>query len=128
MCLASTDVDRARDSRAFRAGCPRLERQGSRPRWAPVALRGEAITRVSAIGDNIVVRTRAGATLMSTDGGRAFATVSGAVHSLRPAPWCPQRSGGLSTLPGGSCTIRISRSEAQQFPIPARQTLVPVRI
>src|SRR4029077_19043375 len=34
--------------------------------------RGLAITRVSAIGDTIVVRTGSGATLMSTDGGRAF--------------------------------------------------------
>src|SRR5579864_335174 len=40
--------------------------------WNPVALRGLAITRVSAIGDTIVVGTGSGATLMSTDGGRTF--------------------------------------------------------
>ena len=44
------------------------------PWWSPVALRGVAVTRVSAIGDTILVRTGAGATLRSTDGGRTFAT------------------------------------------------------
>ena len=43
------------------------------PWWAPLSLRGMAITRVSAIGDTITVRTGAGATLVSTDGGRTFA-------------------------------------------------------
>ena len=43
------------------------------PWWAPLSLRGMAITRVSAIGDKITVRTGAGATLVSTDGGRTFA-------------------------------------------------------
>jgi hypothetical protein len=42
--------------------------------WSPVALRGTAITRVSAIGDTIMVRTAKGATLLSTDGGTTFAT------------------------------------------------------
>ncbi len=42
--------------------------------WSPVALRGTAITRVSAIGDTIMVRTAKGATLQSTDGGGTFAT------------------------------------------------------
>ena len=42
--------------------------------WSPVALRGTAITRVSAIGDTIMVRTATGATLLSTDGGTIFAT------------------------------------------------------
>ncbi|MFZ0181443.1 MAG: hypothetical protein WAL84_16480 [Candidatus Dormiibacterota bacterium] len=40
--------------------------------WNPVALRGVAVTRVSAIGDTITVRTGSGATLMSMDGGKAF--------------------------------------------------------
>lgn len=40
--------------------------------WSPVALRGVAVTRVSAIGDTIMVRTGAGATLLSTDAGRTF--------------------------------------------------------
>lgn len=44
------------------------------PWWSPVALRGVAIARVSAIGDTILARTGAGATLRSTDGGRTFAT------------------------------------------------------
>ena len=44
------------------------------PWWSPVALRGVAIARVSAIGDTILVRTGAGATLRSTDRGRTFAT------------------------------------------------------
>ena len=44
------------------------------PWWSPVALRGVAIAQVSAIGDTILVRTGAGATLRSTDGGRTFAT------------------------------------------------------
>lgn len=42
--------------------------------WSPVSLRGTAITRVSAIGDTIMVRTAKGATLLSTDGGTTFAT------------------------------------------------------
>lgn len=42
--------------------------------WSPVALRGTGITRVSAIGDTIMVRTARGATLLSTDGGSTFAT------------------------------------------------------
>lgn len=44
--------------------------------WSPVSLRGTAITRVSAIGDTIMVRTATGATLLSTDGGKTFATAS----------------------------------------------------
>jgi hypothetical protein len=46
--------------------------------WSPVALRGNAITRVSAIGGTIMVRTAAGATLLSTDGGTTFATAPAA--------------------------------------------------
>lgn len=42
--------------------------------WSPVALRGTAITRVSAIGDTIMVRTAKGATLLSKNGGSTFAT------------------------------------------------------
>ncbi len=41
--------------------------------WSPVALRGVAVTRVSAIGDTIMVRTGTGATLRSGDGGTTFA-------------------------------------------------------
>jgi hypothetical protein len=44
------------------------------PWWSPVALRGVAVAHVSAIGATILVRTGAGATLRSTDGGRTFAT------------------------------------------------------
>jgi hypothetical protein len=44
------------------------------PWWSPVALRGVAVAHVSAIGDTILVRTGAGATMRSTDGGRTFAT------------------------------------------------------
>jgi len=42
--------------------------------WSPVALRGVAVTQVAAIGDTITVRTGAGQTLRSADGGRSFAT------------------------------------------------------
>ena len=42
--------------------------------WSPVALAGTAITQVSAIGDTIMARTGRGATLLSTDGGKTFAT------------------------------------------------------
>jgi hypothetical protein len=42
--------------------------------WTPVALRGLAVMRVSAIGDTITVRTGSGATLISNDGGKTFAT------------------------------------------------------
>jgi len=42
--------------------------------WSPVALRGEAVTRVAAAGDTILVRTGSGATLVSSDAGRTFAT------------------------------------------------------
>jgi hypothetical protein len=41
--------------------------------WTPVGLQGTAVTRVSAIGDTITVRTGSGATLRSTDAGRTFA-------------------------------------------------------
>jgi hypothetical protein len=44
--------------------------------WSPVALRGIDITDVSAIGDTILVRTGAGATLTSTDAGRTFTPAS----------------------------------------------------
>jgi hypothetical protein len=40
--------------------------------WSPVGLRGDAITKVSAVGDAIMVRTGAGQTLVSTDAGRTF--------------------------------------------------------
>lgn len=42
--------------------------------WSPVALQGEAITRVAATGDTILVRTGLGATLRSIDGGKRFTT------------------------------------------------------
>ncbi|MHB8489562.1 MAG: beta propeller repeat protein [Candidatus Dormibacteria bacterium] len=42
--------------------------------WSPVALRGVAVARVSAIGDTITVRTVSGEMLRSTDAGRTFAT------------------------------------------------------
>jgi hypothetical protein len=42
--------------------------------WSPVALQGGAVTRVSAIGDTILVHTGSGVTLRSTDGGGTFAT------------------------------------------------------
>ena len=48
------------------------------PWWSPVALPGVAVTRVSAIGDTILVRTGAGTTLRSIDGGRTFATAPAA--------------------------------------------------
>jgi hypothetical protein len=44
--------------------------------WSPVSLRGLAVTRVSAIGDTITVRTGSGATLISTDGGKTFAAAA----------------------------------------------------
>jgi hypothetical protein len=44
------------------------------PWWRPVALPGVAVTRVSAIGDTILVRTGAGKTLQSIDGGTTFVT------------------------------------------------------
>lgn len=46
--------------------------------WSPVALLGTAVTRVSAIGGAITVRTGKGATLMSTDGGKTFASAPAA--------------------------------------------------
>jgi len=45
--------------------------------WSPVGLRGHAVARVSAIGDTIMVRTGAGATLISSDAGRTFAPANG---------------------------------------------------
>jgi hypothetical protein len=45
--------------------------------WSPVALRGVSITRVSAIGDTIMVRTGAGAMLTSSDSGKTFAPATG---------------------------------------------------
>jgi hypothetical protein len=44
--------------------------------WSPVSLRGLAVTRVSAIGATITVRTGSGATLTSTDGGKTFAAAA----------------------------------------------------
>lgn len=45
--------------------------------WSPVGLRGVAITRVTATSDSIMVRTGAGATLISTDAGATFAPAPG---------------------------------------------------
>src|SRR5579862_6542722 len=45
--------------------------------WRPVALLGTRVTRVSAIGDRIMVRTGTGATLLSSDGGKSFAAPAG---------------------------------------------------
>ncbi len=50
--------------------------------WTPVALTGTAITRVSAIGDTIMVRTGKGAMLLSTDGGKTFAPASGTLPPI----------------------------------------------
>jgi hypothetical protein len=44
------------------------------PWWSPVALPGVAVTRVSAIGDTILVRTGSGKTLQSIDGGTTLVT------------------------------------------------------
>jgi hypothetical protein len=63
--------------------------------WSPVALQGQAVTRVSAIGDTILVRTASGALLRSTDGGRTFA----------PAP------AGAAPPPTGAVTAGTQRWE-----------------
>jgi hypothetical protein len=45
--------------------------------WSPVNLRGVTVTRVSAVGDTITVRTAAGATLTSSDAGKTFSPGDG---------------------------------------------------
>ncbi len=45
--------------------------------WSPVGLRGQSITKVSAIGNAIMVRTGSGTTLVSTDAGATFAPAAG---------------------------------------------------
>jgi hypothetical protein len=40
--------------------------------WSPVSLQGVEVTRVSAIGDTIMVRTAGGETMVSSDGGSTF--------------------------------------------------------
>ena len=40
--------------------------------WSPVALHGVDVTRVSAAGDTIIVRTGSGETLVSSNGGNTF--------------------------------------------------------
>jgi hypothetical protein len=45
--------------------------------WSPVGLRGTAVTRVSAVGDTIMVRSGAGATLTSPDAGKTFSPANG---------------------------------------------------
>jgi hypothetical protein len=40
--------------------------------WSPVALRGIPVTRVSAVGDTIMVRTGSGETLVSSNSGSTF--------------------------------------------------------
>ncbi|MGA7988208.1 MAG: hypothetical protein WCB51_07405 [Candidatus Dormiibacterota bacterium] len=45
--------------------------------WSPVGLRGQSITKVSAIGNAIMVRTGAGATLVSNDAGKTFTPATG---------------------------------------------------
>jgi hypothetical protein len=54
-----------------------LPAQAASAWWSPVALSGVAITKVFAAGGTIMVRTRAGATLSSTDAGRTFTTLQG---------------------------------------------------
>jgi hypothetical protein len=52
--------------------------------WTPVALRGVAITQVSAVGDTITVRTGTGQTLVSDDAGSTF--TSAPSTTLFPEP------------------------------------------
>ena len=69
------------------------------------ALRGVAITPVSAIGDTIMVRTATGATLLSTDGGKTFATAP--EHRVVPAARRGDRRQaalGDRLRPGACCT------------------------
>jgi hypothetical protein len=42
--------------------------------WSPVSLQGVDVTRVSAVGDTIIVRTGSGETLVSSNSGRTFET------------------------------------------------------
>lgn len=42
--------------------------------WSPVGLQGVDVTRVSAVGDTIMVRTGTGETLISSNGGSTFAS------------------------------------------------------
>jgi hypothetical protein len=52
--------------------------------WSPVALEGVGVTRVSAVGNTIMVRTATGATLISTDAGSTFAGAP--ADTLFPSP------------------------------------------
>ena len=82
--------------------------------WSPVALRGAAITRVSAIGDTIMVRTATGATLSSTDGGRTFATAAGhcVVSRRLNVVTIGNAALGDRSAPGACCTWLIRRQSA----------------
>jgi hypothetical protein len=57
--------------------CSSTPVRAAAPWWSPVGLRGVAVTRVSAIGDTITVRTGSGSTLISSDAGKTFAPASG---------------------------------------------------
>ncbi len=52
--------------------------------WSPVGLSGVAITKVSAIGDIITVRTGTGTTLSSTDAGKTFTPMEGSAAVFPP--------------------------------------------
>jgi hypothetical protein len=86
------------------------------PWWTPVALRGLAVMRVSAIGDTITVRTGSGATLISDDGGKTFATAS--TGTTLP-PTNVVASGAQSWgIDSGGRVVHVSNAAQRNAPVP----------
>src|ERR1700693_2642566 len=80
--------------------------------WSPVSLRGVAVTRVSAAGDTITVRTAAGATLTSSDAGKTFSPGSGSetfpptgTVTVGNQVWSIAPNGGVRHAGGGGAPV-----------------------
>src|SRR6202140_5448688 len=86
------------------------------PWWTPVALRGLAVMRVSAIGDTITVRTGSGATLISDDGGKTFAT---APTGTTLPPTNVVATGAQSwRIDSGGRVVHVSNAAQRNAPVP----------
>ena len=77
--------------------------------WAPLALQGTALSGVVASGATVTVRSVAGATLRSSDGGRTFTEVSGDPPLVPPAV----TSGGDAWAIDAGGRVLHSRAPAQ---------------
>jgi hypothetical protein len=79
------------------------------PWWSPVALRGTALTAVTASGAAVTVRTETGTALRSTDRGRHFTAVA---HAPQPPSQVAVTSGGYTWTISAAGRVLRSRNGA----------------